>query len=26
MVFSGTVSGQNVVRGLNAENISLVFK
>lgn len=26
MVFNGTVSGQNVVRGLNAENISLVFK
>ncbi|KAK9606460.1 hypothetical protein V6Z93_000048 [Aspergillus fumigatus] len=26
MDFNGTVSGQNVVRGLNAENISLVFK
>jgi hypothetical protein len=26
MVFTGTVSGENVVRGLSAENISLVFK
>jgi hypothetical protein len=26
IVFKGTVSGQNVVSGLNADNISLVFK
>jgi hypothetical protein len=26
MVFNRTVSGENVVRGLSAENISLVFK
>jgi hypothetical protein len=26
MVFTGRVSGENVVRGLSAENISLVFK
>lgn len=26
IVFNGTVSGQNVVRGLSADNISLVFK